>query len=82
MHKYEHYYCICEVPDDDLFRRQCKALETYIAGLEPEPVLKDVDDSSFQIYHHPRGQIKVSNSYYLGELCVESDFDLLPYFEK
>lgn len=30
MHKYNFYYLICDTPDEDLFYRQCAALEKNI----------------------------------------------------
>lgn len=82
MHKYEFYYLICDTPDDDLFYRQCAALEKNITGLQKDSILEDVDGSLIQVYRHAHGEIQVTNSYYHGELCVESDFDLFPYFKK
>lgn len=38
--------------------------------------------NSYQTYQHVRGKIIACNDYCLGDLYVESDFDLSPYFEE
>ena len=77
-----YFYGICDRPDTDLFQRQCAALEKNIPGLKREPLLEDVDGSQYQHYQHEHGEIVVANDYALGDLYVESDFDLLPYFSR
>ena len=79
---FEFKYIICRQFDSDLFQKQCAALEKYIHGLKREPLLEDVDGSQYQHYQHERGEIVVTNSYDIGCLYVESDFDLLPYFAR
>lgn len=78
--EYTFFYGICDNPDAELFKKQCAAIEKHIPNLKQEPLLEDVDGSSIQIYTHKNGEIKVCNDYSLGDLYVESDFDLLPYF--
>ena len=75
-----YYYGIYDRPDEELFQKQCVALEKKIPALQKEPLLEDVDGSRFQSYQHAKGRINVCNDYCLGDLYVESDFDLLPYF--
>lgn len=74
-------YSICDAPDEDIFKRQCEAIEKHIPGLHKEPILTDVDGSSIQTYKHKNGSITVHNSYYTNDLYVDADFDLLPYFK-
>ncbi len=76
-----YFYGIYDNPDAELFQRQCAAIEKNISALKKEPFLEDVDGSSFQTYRHAKGRINVCNDYCLGDLYVESDFDLLPYFQ-
>ena len=78
--EYEYHYGICTEPDDVLFVKQCRAIEANIPNLNICQDLEDVDGSLTRIYHHDKGDIKVSNDRYIGALYVEADFDLLSYF--
>ena len=75
-------YTICEQPDVELFRKQCSAFEKRFPNIAKDEILEDVDGSIYQTYHHEKGDFTVNNDCYLGCLYVESDFDLLPYFEE
>lgn len=75
-------YSICDVPDEEIFFKQCKALEKNIKGLKKEKLLIDVDETKIQIYYYNDKEIKVINSYYENELYVESEIDLEPFFKK
>ena len=75
-----YFYAICDTPDELLFQKQCAAIEKNIPHLKKLPLLEDVDGSSYQEYHRPDGIINVCNDFCFGGLYVESDFDLLPYF--
>ena len=75
-------YSICDVPDEEIFFKQCEALEKNIKGLKKEKLLVDVDDTKIQIYYYDNKEIKVINSYYENELYVESEIDLEPFFKK
>ena len=74
-------YTICEQSDEKLFQKQCRAFEKKFLNLRKGKLLEDVDGSSYQIYYHTAGEFVVANDCYIGCLYVESDFDLLPYFE-
>lgn len=75
-------YTICNVPDKELFKKQCKALENNIPNIKKGKFLEDVDGSEVQIYFLNNKKITVNNSYYVGSLTVKSECDLLPYFDK
>ena len=85
---YKFHYIICEYPitepvDDELFEKQCKAIEKRFPNLKKEKLIKDeVFGNAFQLYHHEKGDIAVVNDDSLLELYIDSDFDLIPYFEK
>ena len=79
--KYKYSYNIYDQPDDELFYKQCAALEKHIPNLTKEYPLQDVDGSLIQIYYHEKGEIVVFNDYDIRALYVDSDFDLEPYFE-
>lgn len=74
-------YAICNQCDEEIFYKQCKALEMKIPGIEKKELLHDVDDSKTQIYNLKHSVIYVHNSYYLNEVYVESDIDLLSFFK-
>ena len=80
--EYAYHYSICTNQNDELFVKQCEAIEKHIPKLTKDELFEDIDGSSYQIYHHANGDIEVSNDYYVGALYVESDFDLLPYFPQ
>ncbi len=75
-------YNICNVPDKDIFKRQCAALENNIPNLKKGDLLHDVDDSQTQIYHKDGKKITVHNSYYIGALYISSEIRLEPYFNN
>lgn len=80
--KFNYEYTIYTVPDEEIYRKQCEAIERYIPDLRKEKELHDVDDSRIQIYWHGKNEIRVLNDYYIGGVFVESDFDLIPFFDK
>ena len=61
MIKYKYEYTICSQPDEEIFRRQCEALEKSIPGLIKGDFLQDVDGSVLQFYQLRGNQIRVSN---------------------
>ena len=75
-------YSVCNMPDEDVFFRQCAALEKNIPGLKKEKALEDVDGSLIQPYRLNGKKIVVKNSYYTGDVHVESEIDLKPFFVK
>jgi hypothetical protein len=76
------HYSICTVPDEEIFFKQCEALEKNIKGLKKEKLLVDVDDSKIQIYYYRDKEIKVLNDYYVGALYIDAEIDLEPFFKK
>ena len=77
-----YFYSIYDNPDNEFFQRQCAAIEKRFSNIRKDDVLEDVDGSSYQTYYHSEGMIRVCNDYCLGDLYVESEFDLLPYFKE
>lgn len=73
-------YMICNMADKEIFEKQCAALEKNIPSLKKEQRLQDVDDSEIQIYNLSGKKILVYNSYYLNEVYVKSDVDLMAFF--
>lgn len=73
-------YTICNQADEELFNKQCAALEKNIHPLEKENILDDVDGSKIQIYHHNGNEIKVINSLYTNDLTIESEIELKQFF--
>lgn len=77
-----YHYTICNMPDEELFYKQCAALEKNIPGLEKEPLLEDVDGSLTQLYKKEEKEIAVHNSEYVGALYIDSEIELTQYFKK
>lgn len=75
-------YTICTEPEEELFGKQCLALEKHIPGLKKQDCLQDVDGSSTQIYEKDGAKILVHNSYYIGALYVDSEIDLTQFFKQ
>ena len=78
--KYRFEFTVCAQPDNELFEKQCTALEKKFPDMQKLPLLEDVDGSSYQTYRHEKGEIRVSNDRCLWCLYVEAEFDLMPYF--
>ncbi len=74
-------YGVCNQFDNEIFIKQCKALEKRIPALEKQELLHDVDDSKTQIYKLGCAQISVHNSRYLNEVYIESGIDLTKFFK-
>jgi len=75
-----YHYTICDVPDEELFHKQCKALEKHIPSLKKENLLHDVDDSLTQVYKKDDAKISVHNSKYVGALYIDSEIELEQFF--
>ena len=75
------HYTICTQPDEELFCKQCIAIEKRFPNIPRDDWLEDVDGSSYKTYYHPKGMIRVCNDCNSGCLYVDSDFDLIPYFQ-
>lgn len=73
-------YTICNVPDNDIFHRQCNALEKHIPSLKKSDLLTDVDGSQTQIYQIDGKEIIVHNSNYVGAVYIDSEIDIEQYF--
>ena len=74
-------YTICSMPDKDIFKRQCVAIEKHIPGLLKSELLVDVDGSETQEYFKDNKRITVHNSYYIGAVYIVSEIELTHFFE-
>ncbi len=75
-------YNICNVYDQEIFKKQCKAIEKHIPNLTKENLLDDVDGSQIQIYLiNGSSKIKVINDKMIG-IEVHSDEELTKYFKR
>lgn len=77
-----YHYTICNVPDEELFYKQCAALEKNVPDLEKDSLLEDVDGSLTQIYRKEEKEISVHNSEYIGALYIDSEIELTQFFQK
>ena len=74
-------YSICTVPDNDIFARQCKAIEQNIPDLQKMELIIDVDGSKIQSYIKDGKRIDVHNSNYVGAVFINSEIELTQYFK-
>lgn len=73
-------YNICTVFDEDVFMKQCAAIERHIPGLQKKELISDVDGTQIQTYLLKDKEIIVLNDAGLGVL-VRSPDDITPYFK-
>lgn len=75
-----YHYSICNVADEVIFQKQCRALETHLPHLVKGELLEDVDGSLTQWYWLDGKMITVHNSNYIDAIYVDSEVELEPYF--
>ncbi len=73
-------YVICNQADEEIFRKQCAALEKRLPRIQKTQFLHDVDDSKMQGYSLNGKSIEVYNDYNIGEVRIKSQIDLDLYF--
>ena len=78
---YIYRYEISDAADEEVFKKQCKALEKHIPGLEKIKYLIDVDYSKIQAYQKEGQQLLVINDIDIDAVYIKSEFDIVPYFE-
>ena len=74
-------YNICTQADQDIFARQCAALETAVSDLSQVNHLEDVDGSETKVYDCHGKRVEVHNDCYVDAVYVKSEIDLEPYFK-
>jgi hypothetical protein len=79
--KYQYERMVCNQQDDEIFVRQCKALEANIPGLVKGELIQ-VLDLDRQKYMLNGKSVVVENDALVGGVFVRSDVDLLPYFQQ
>ena len=70
--------------DEDIFYRQCKALEDKVPNIVKDGnLLTDVDGTLIQMYALDGLRIQVINDRFIppGEVCIESEIDLEQFFK-
>lgn len=72
-------YNICTQADEDVFTKQCSALEK-IPNIQKGDLLSDVDGSQVQLYALDGKNISVHNSYYVNAVFIKSEIELEQYF--
>ena len=74
-------YSICSVCDEEIFEKQCSALEKHIPDLKEVQTHTDVDGSKIKEYILNNKKISVHNSVYLNEVYIQSEVDLDEIFK-
>lgn len=75
-----YHYNICSEADNEIFQKQCRAIEKNIPSISKEKPLEDIDGSITQIYTLNGNKITVHNSNYIGAVFIESEIALEKYF--
>ncbi len=73
-------YNICNEADEQIFIKQCMAIEKNIPEIKKLEILTDVDESKIQKYLLNGKEIKVYNSYDIDAVYIESEVELTKYF--
>ena len=74
-------YNICNQSDENIFYKQCLAIEKHIPNLDKDSLLTDVDNSLIQIYRSGKNTIRVYNDVSIDAVYVKSDIPLEPFFK-
>lgn len=78
-----HSYTICNCADEDIFHKQCEALEKYVPGIQKDgKLLEDVDGSLIQIYNKDGNKIRVLSDTEVDAVFVKSEIELTQFFNK
>lgn len=75
-------YTVCNIPDHDVYCRQCRAIEKSVPGIKKVDEFRDVDDSYMSIYEKDGAKVRVCNDWVVGGVFVDSEIDLLPFFKR
>ena len=75
-------YNICNQADEEIFYKQCAAIEKHIPGLEKYAFLEDVDGTLCQKYTSSAGEIIVKSDMQIDAVYVTADYDLEKFFVK
>ena len=75
-------YMICNQPDEVIFEKQCVALLKRLPEMQLINELHVVDISWFRGYDYLGSKIDISNDYQVGGVFIDSEIDLLPFFQK
>lgn len=74
-------YNICNQADEEIFLKQCAALEKNVPNIKKGELLTDVDESQIQKYLLDDKEINVHNSNYENEVYIKSEVELTQYFK-
>lgn len=73
-------YQICNMAEDEIFKKQCIAIEKNITPLQKEKLLEDVDGSLIQKYDYQGKNISVYSDHFINEVYVKSEIELTQFF--
>ena len=76
-----YHYSICNVADEVIFQKQCRALEIHLQHFVKGERLEDVDGSLTQQNVKSGKIITVHNSKYIDAVYIDSEVELKPYFK-
>ena len=74
-------YNICNVYDEDVFEKQCLALERHIPNLLKKQFSEDIDGTQLQQYVKQGEKLRVINDK-LVRISIISEFKIERYFDN
>ena len=76
-----YHYSICNVADEVIFQKQCRALEIHLPHFVKGELLEDVDGLADTAIFYKWKIITVHNSKYIDAVYIDSEVELKPYFK-
>ncbi|MEG0449506.1 MAG: hypothetical protein RR595_06585 [Lysinibacillus sp.] len=74
-------YTICNQADEEIFEKQCAALEKRVPGIKKSDSSMDVDGSEKRTYLVQGSKIEISNDCYINAVYIKSEIELKQFFK-
>ncbi len=75
-------YGICSCADEEIFEKQCSALEMNIPKIRKGELVVDVNGSKLQKYILGTNKINVINDRFVNEVLIRTEINLEQFFNK
>lgn len=74
-------YSICNVADEEIFKKQCEALKKHIPNIQQKRIVRDVDNSLICMFNLNGKELNLYNDNNINAVYINSEFDLEKYFD-